>query len=112
MRTRDENKQDLIREKGLEMIVKEGFDGFSMQKLAKAAAVSPATLYIYFKNREEIQSTTLRTTDRRKNRFHAKFSKFLQDWKIVSLTKKSGDRLSRFWSDVPHKSDCQSGRLS
>ena len=36
------------------MIVKEGFDGFSMQKLAKAAEVSPATLYIYFKDREDL----------------------------------------------------------
>lgn len=36
------------------MIVEEGFDGFSMQKLAKAANVSPATLYIYYKNREDM----------------------------------------------------------
>src|SRR4051812_40268377 len=52
MRTRDENKEATIREKALEMIVEEGFDGLSMQKLAKAASVSPATIYIYFKNRE------------------------------------------------------------
>lgn len=36
------------------MIVKEGFDGLSMQKLAKAAGVSPATIYIYYKNREDL----------------------------------------------------------
>ena len=36
------------------MIVKEGFDGLSMQKLAKAANVSPATIYLYFKNREDL----------------------------------------------------------
>lgn len=36
------------------MIVAEGFDGFSMQKLAKVAGVSPATLYIYFKDREDL----------------------------------------------------------
>lgn len=36
------------------MIVEQGFDGFSMGKLAKAANVSPATLYIYFKNREDL----------------------------------------------------------
>jgi AcrR family transcriptional regulator len=51
---RDENKQQVIRQKALRMIVKEGFDGFSMQKLAKAAEVSPATIYIYFKNREDL----------------------------------------------------------
>ena len=36
------------------MIVADGFDGFSMQKLAKAASVSPATLYIYYKDREDL----------------------------------------------------------
>ena len=54
MRTRDANKENSIREKAIEMIVKEGLDGFSMQKLAKAAAVSPATLYIYYKDRDDL----------------------------------------------------------
>ncbi len=36
------------------MIVNEGFDGMSMQKLAKSAGVSPATLYIYYRNREDM----------------------------------------------------------
>jgi len=54
MRTRDENKELAIRDKALEMIVAEGFDGLSMQKLAKAANVSPATIYIYYKNREDL----------------------------------------------------------
>lgn len=54
MRTRDENKETAIREKALEMIVKQGFDGLSMQKLAKAANVSPATIYIYYENREDL----------------------------------------------------------
>ena len=36
------------------MIVKEGFDGLSMQKLAKAAGVSPATIYIYYKDRDDL----------------------------------------------------------
>ena len=50
MRTRDENKEQLVRQKALELIVNQGLEGFSMQKLAKAAAVSPATLYIYYKD--------------------------------------------------------------
>jgi len=54
MRTRDENKAQAIREKALEMIVREGFDGLSMQKLAKAAGVSPATIYIYYKDRDDL----------------------------------------------------------
>jgi AcrR family transcriptional regulator len=54
MRTRDENKELAIREQALEMAVNEGFDGLSMQKLAKAAGVSPATIYIYFKDRDDL----------------------------------------------------------
>lgn len=54
MRTRDENKETAILQEALEMIVREGFDGLSMQKLAKAACVSPATIYIYFKDREDL----------------------------------------------------------
>ena len=54
MRTRDINKERAIRNQALKMIVKYGFDGLSMQKLAKAAAVSPATIYIYFKDREDL----------------------------------------------------------
>jgi len=54
MRTRDINKETIIRQKAIEMIVKEGLDGFSMQKLAKAAGVSPATLYIYYKDRDDL----------------------------------------------------------
>ncbi|MES2629711.1 MAG: TetR/AcrR family transcriptional regulator [Bacteroidota bacterium] len=54
MRARDESKESTIRQKAMEMIVAQGFDGLSMQKLAKAAGVSPATIYIYFKDREDL----------------------------------------------------------
>jgi AcrR family transcriptional regulator len=54
MRLRDEQKKWAIREKTIEMVVRSGLDGFSMQKLARAAGVSPATLYIYYKDREDL----------------------------------------------------------
>lgn len=54
MRTRDENKEKAIREKAIEMIVEEGLDGFGVNKLAKAAGVSPATIYIYYKDRDDL----------------------------------------------------------
>jgi AcrR family transcriptional regulator len=54
MRKRDENKEFLVRQKALEMLVGIGFDGFSMQKLAKEVGVSPATLYIYYKDKEDL----------------------------------------------------------
>ena len=54
MRTRDTEKEGLARQKAIELVVSEGLDGFSMQKLAKAAQISPATLYIYYKDREDL----------------------------------------------------------
>ena len=54
VRIRDDQKERLLRRKAVMLFVKEGFDGLSMQKLARAARVSPATIYIYFKNREDL----------------------------------------------------------
>lgn len=54
MRTRDESKEKAIHEEALKLIVTEGFDGLSMHKVAKAANVSPATIYIYYKDREDL----------------------------------------------------------
>ena len=54
MRIRDEKKEQKVRQKALELVVKHGLDGFSMQKLAKAAGVSPATIYIYYKDKEDL----------------------------------------------------------
>jgi AcrR family transcriptional regulator len=54
MRTRDIQKETTIRDQAVDMIVRHGLDGFSMQKLAKAAGVSPATLYIYYKDRDDL----------------------------------------------------------
>jgi AcrR family transcriptional regulator len=54
MRNRDDNKKEAILEHALKMIVQYGFDGLSMQKLARAAGVSPATIYIYYKDRDDL----------------------------------------------------------
>ena len=54
MRSRDPRKEKAIRRKALEVIVRSGLDGFSMQALARAARVSPATLYIYFEDRDDL----------------------------------------------------------
>lgn len=54
MRSKDPLKANQIRSQALEMLVQEGFDGFSMQKLARASKVSPATLYIHFEDRDDL----------------------------------------------------------
>jgi len=54
MRTRDTSKEQLVISKAIEQIVKDGFQGFSMNKLAKACNISVATLYIYYKDKDDL----------------------------------------------------------
>src|SRR5215217_576023 len=54
MRLRDPIKEQAILRKTMELVVKKGLDGLSMQKIARAAEVSPGTLYVYFKDREDL----------------------------------------------------------
>ena len=54
MRARDPKKEALVKQKAMQLLLKDGFDGFSMQKLAKACEISVATLYIYYENKEDL----------------------------------------------------------
>jgi TetR/AcrR family transcriptional repressor of multidrug resistance operon len=54
MRTRNIDKVQLVKQKAIELIVKNGLEGFSMNKLARACNVSVATLYIYYKDRDDL----------------------------------------------------------
>ena len=65
MRARDPQKEQAIREQALDTIVRHGFDGLSMQKLAKEVGVSPATIYIYFENRDDLILSLYREESRK-----------------------------------------------
>ncbi len=54
MRTRDVDKQELVKQKTIELIVAEGLDGFSINMLAKACNISVATIYIYYKDKDDL----------------------------------------------------------
>ncbi|MBB2145711.1 TetR family transcriptional regulator [Pedobacter sp. LMG 31464] len=54
MRTRDEDKVSLVKKMAIKSVVKDGFEGFSMNKLAKACEISVATLYIYYKDKDDL----------------------------------------------------------
>ncbi|MHA3964814.1 MAG: TetR/AcrR family transcriptional regulator [Candidatus Thorarchaeota archaeon SMTZ1-45] len=54
MRTRDQAKYDSIVDASINLINDLGFDGISISKIAKKAKVSPATIYIYFDNKEDL----------------------------------------------------------
>ena len=52
MRKKDDEKQKCIKDAVVQTILREGFHGASVAKIAKAAGVSPATVYIYYENKD------------------------------------------------------------
>ncbi len=54
MRKKDDEKERSIREAVIKLILQEGFHGASISKIAKMAGVSPATVYIYYENKENM----------------------------------------------------------
>ena len=52
MRKKDDEKEKSIKEAVVKLILQEGFHGTSISKIAKLAGVSPATVYVYFENKE------------------------------------------------------------
>ncbi|HEY5563729.1 MAG TPA: TetR/AcrR family transcriptional regulator [Clostridiaceae bacterium] len=52
MRRKDDEKEKSIKEAVIKLILQQGFQGASISKIAKEAGVSPATVYIYYENKE------------------------------------------------------------
>ncbi len=52
MRRKDDEKEKNIKEAVIKLILEQGFHGTSISKIAKEAGVSPATVYIYYENKE------------------------------------------------------------
>ncbi len=49
----DKRKHEIL-EKSLELFCREGFDDVTFQKIADACGITRTTLYVYFKNKQEI----------------------------------------------------------
>ena len=58
MRTKDDKKQEALFLATIKLVNEIGFPATSVAKIAKAAGVSPATLYVYFKNKEDLLIST------------------------------------------------------
>ena len=54
MRKRDDDKERRIKEAVISLILQEGFHGASISKIAKIAEVSPATVYVYYENKDDM----------------------------------------------------------
>lgn len=58
MRTKDEGKQAALFEATVKLVNEIGFAASSVSKIAKEADVSPATIYVYYKNKEDLLVST------------------------------------------------------
>jgi AcrR family transcriptional regulator len=58
MRTKDEEKQAALFEATVKTVNAVGFAAASVSKIAKEAGVSPATLYVYYDNKEDLLVST------------------------------------------------------
>lgn len=58
MRRKDEFKQDSVTQATVKLVNEIGFVASSVSKIAKEANVSPATIYIYYKNKEDLLVST------------------------------------------------------
>lgn len=54
MRTRNTNKEQLVKSKAIDLLLRDGLEGFSVNKLAKECGISVATLYIYYKDKDDL----------------------------------------------------------
>lgn len=54
MRPKSIEKEDAIRAVALQIIAEQGLENLSMQQLAKAANISPRTIYIKYENKEDL----------------------------------------------------------
>lgn len=54
MRHKDETKSEAIFQATIHLLNENGFSNVSMSKVAKLANVSPATIYVYFDNKEDM----------------------------------------------------------
>lgn len=58
MRTKDDEKKAALFEATVKLVNEIGFASSSVSKIAKEAGVSPATIYVYYKNKEDLLVST------------------------------------------------------
>lgn len=91
MRLKDENKKEAIFEASIKLINNIGFAETSMSKIAKEAKVSPATIYVYFENKEDML-----------NKLYIRVKKKLSVGLLDGIREKMPlkDRFRRLWKNI------------
>lgn len=99
MRHKDEAKQEAIIRATVKLVNEIGFVSSSVSKIAREANVSPATLYIYYENKEDLLVSTYIDIKRRMS--EAALEGFDDGLPIRDIIKKLWFNLFRFIADNP-----------
>jgi len=99
MRHKDEAKQDAIIRATVKLVNEIGFVSSSVSKIAREANVSPATLYIYYENKEDLLVSTYIDIKRRMS--EAALEGFDDGLPIRDIIKRLWFNLFRFIADNP-----------
>lgn len=94
MRTRDINKEEIVKRKAIEMLVSQGVEGFGMNRLARECSVSVATLYIYYSDKEDLIKKI--GTEIGQNFFNEMLDGFSSEMSFVDGLRKQWENRSRF----------------
>lgn len=104
MRTRDVNKEEIVKQKAIEMLVAQGVEGFGMNRLAKESGVSVATLYIYYSDKEDLIRKI--GAEIGKNFFEEMLVGFSSEMSFVDGLRKQWDNRSKYTISFPLQTDC------
>ena len=99
MRYKDEAKQDAIIKATVKLVNEIGFAATSISKIAKEADVSAATIYIYYKNKEDLLVSTY--VDIKKRMSEAMLKSFDESLPIRDIFKILWDNAFHFISENP-----------
>ena len=104
MRTRDVNKEVIVKQKAIEMLVSQGVEGFGMNRLAKECRISVATLYIYYSDKEDLIRKI--GVEMGKNFFEEMLVGFSSEMSFVDGLRKQWDNRSKYTINFPLQTDC------
>lgn len=104
MRTRDNTKELLVKEVACKLLVAEGFQGFSMNKLARACGISVATLYIYYQDKDDLIKKL--GVELGKAYYEEMMKDFSPDMSFRDGLRKQWDNRSQFAMKYPLEVEC------
>ncbi|MEH6681350.1 MAG: TetR/AcrR family transcriptional regulator [Sediminicola sp.] len=95
MKPKDDEKKAAIHQETLNLVYEKGIAGIKMAELARKVGISPSTLYVYHKNKEELILDL--------------FTEILQDHTVAFRKQLAGDlpfmlKLKKVWLEMLHMS--------